>query len=571
MRTFLAIVSAALISATALGSSVVLTDDVYVSSRQPNKNFNEGKDPGLEVNADASSFVRFDFSSLPTGTSGDLVVSATLIVFVQDLDTPGVFDVLRVQGPWTEETLTGSTAPPAVPAITGVAAAAASKFIAIDVTAAVRDWLGGQPNFGFAIRPSAGSGLEMLLDSKESTGTSHEPRIDVLLCGSGSTFYRDADDDGYGNASATTVACSAPAGYVTRAGDCDDSDAGVNPDATETCNGDDDDCDGASDEGIGSTFYRDADGDSFGTTANAVQACSAPPGYVSRSGDCNDANAAINPAATEVCNSADDDCDGLIDESGGGSTFYRDADGDGFGSMSNSVSACSPPPGYVANSGDCNDANAAIRPGATELCNGIDDDCDGVADDGAAASCPARPNTTAPVCTGGGCSYVCAPGFADCDGNPLNGCEVNLNDNPSCTGAEFLGSFPGDEGSASVIRTGNGEAFFRVQAREENPFSCKDTSVRFELFVPPGQNYDLIVRCESCSGPLVTSTNGPGGTERIFVFKEESCAFGVGDGSDQTFSAIVEVRLIDGDSCAPWTLRTFFNQPPSSPMIRCGS
>jgi hypothetical protein len=77
--------------------------------------------------------------------------------------------------------------------------------------------------------------------------------------------------------------------------------------------------------------------------------------------DCNDNNVSIHPGATEICNNADDDCDGQIDE-GVKTTFYQDADGDGFGNPSVTQQACSAPQGYVTNNIDCNDNSAAINP-----------------------------------------------------------------------------------------------------------------------------------------------------------------------------------------------------------------
>ncbi|MFY7970401.1 MAG: MopE-related protein, partial [Flavobacteriales bacterium] len=195
------------------------------------------------------------------------------------------------------------------------------------------------------------------------------------------TFYRDADGDGFGTSATTTLACSAPAGYVSNNTDCDDSNSAVRPNATETCNGIDDDCDALTDEGVQSTFYRDQDGDGFGNLSITTQACSAPVGYVSNSTDCNDNNNAIRPNATEVCNGYDDDCDGLTDE-GATTTYYIDADGDGFGNLAVTTQACSVPLGYVSNSNDCNDSNSAINPNATEACNGVNDDCDFLTDEG---------------------------------------------------------------------------------------------------------------------------------------------------------------------------------------------
>jgi hypothetical protein len=178
------------------------------------------------------------------------------------------------------------------------------------------------------------------------------------------TWYADADGDGYGNLSSTTLACVQPAGYVANSTDCNDGNSAINPGATEVCDGIDNNCNGQTDEGF------DLDGD----------------GYTSCNGDCNDNNAAINPGASEVCDGIDNDCDGLTDSADpsviGQATWYADTDGDGYGNAMSSVQACTQPAGYVANSTDCDDLNAAVNPGATEVCNGIDDDCDGSVDEG---------------------------------------------------------------------------------------------------------------------------------------------------------------------------------------------
>ncbi|MFY2558204.1 MopE-related protein, partial [Corallococcus terminator] len=195
------------------------------------------------------------------------------------------------------------------------------------------------------------------------------------------TFFRDADNDGYGTSSPTVAACSAPAGYATNASDCNDYDASIRPGAAEVCNGLDEDCDGVADEGVQTTFYRDADNDGYGTSSPTVAACSAPAGYVSNTSDCNDGSASIKPGATETCNGQDDDCDAAVDE-GVQLTFYRDADGDGYGTSSPTAVACSAPGGYAANASDCNDSNSSIKPGATEVCNGLDDNCSGITDEG---------------------------------------------------------------------------------------------------------------------------------------------------------------------------------------------
>ncbi len=192
-------------------------------------------------------------------------------------------------------------------------------------------------------------------------------------------FYADADGDGFGDPAVTTQSCSAPAGFVANNTDCDDANGAVYPGAPEVCDGIDNDCDGEVDEGVQITFYADADGDGFGDAAASTLACSAPAGFVTNNTDCDDADAAIYPGAPEVCDGADNDCDGQIDE-GVQLTFYADADSDGFGDPGNTALACSAPAGFVTDNTDCNDNNAAVYPGAPEVCDGVDNDCDGLAD-----------------------------------------------------------------------------------------------------------------------------------------------------------------------------------------------
>jgi hypothetical protein len=90
----------------------------------------------------------------------------------------------------------------------------------------------------------------------------------------------------------------------------------------------------------------------------------------------------VNPAATEVCNGRDDDCDGSTDPDSapGCEVYYRDEDADGYGDPALSMCLCSPGGGFVAVAGDCADGDVEVHPGAAEVCNGRDDDCDGDTD-----------------------------------------------------------------------------------------------------------------------------------------------------------------------------------------------
>jgi hypothetical protein len=98
-------------------------------------------------------------------------------------------------------------------------------------------------------------------------------------------------------------------------------------------------------------------------------------------GDCDDANPAVRPGLPDVPgNGIDDDCDGVVD--GSVPTWYRDADGDGYGTDEDSVTAVAQPAGYVAQAGDCDDGSPSRHPDAVEVTdNGIDDDCDGDVDE----------------------------------------------------------------------------------------------------------------------------------------------------------------------------------------------
>ncbi len=290
--------------------------------------------------------------------------------------------------------------------------------------------------------------------------------------GAATTFYADADGDGYGDETETFTGCTAPNGFVARAGDCDDANNTVYPGAPELCDGLDNDCNGQADDdvptttfyadadgdglgdpntsredcavpdgyvinasdcddtdaaiGAATTFYADADGDGYGDETETFTGCTAPNGFVARAGDCDDANNTVYPGAPELCDGLDNDCNGQADDNvptttfyadadgdglgdpntsredcavpdgyvinasdcddtdaaiGAATTFYADADGDGYGDETETFTGCTAPNGFVARAGDCDDANNTVYPGAPELCDGLDNDCNGQADD----------------------------------------------------------------------------------------------------------------------------------------------------------------------------------------------
>ena len=220
-----------------------------------------------------------------------------------------------------------------------------------------------------------------------------DPGVDPA---SQTTTYPDADGDGYGDASDPgTAACDPPSGVVGDHGDCDDADPAIHPDATEVCDAldVDEDCDGDADDaddsvdpatqGLG---YPDTDGDGYGADSDAgALYCDLPSGVVADHTDCDDSDAGVSPAATEVCDGSDvdEDCDGNSDDDDASvdpatqTLGHVDDDGDGYGDATDAGALyCALPSGVVADGTDCDDGDAAIHPGATEICDGADNDCD---------------------------------------------------------------------------------------------------------------------------------------------------------------------------------------------------
>ena len=198
-----------------------------------------------------------------------------------------------------------------------------------------------------------------------------------------STWFFDSDGDGYGDFTVWEFGCEAPTGYVSIAGDCDDTDPSYSPATPETCDGMDENCNGFVDEGVPTyRWYEDVDGDGFGDPGTVIETCAILSGMVDNDDDCNDADASHNPDTPEVCNDADDNCNGFIDD---GLTFfdwYVDDDGDGFGDSSSVMTSCDVIPGMVQNNSDCDDSDPNHNPDTPETCDGTDENCNNQVDEG---------------------------------------------------------------------------------------------------------------------------------------------------------------------------------------------
>ena len=192
------------------------------------------------------------------------------------------------------------------------------------------------------------------------------------------------------------------------------------PSAEESCNGDDDDCDGSVDEGcpcengatkdcgpcvadgtqtcsgggwgecVGATppttFYRDRDEDGYGNLLESRSVCDEEPGWVRDNTDCFDDCSLCFPGGTEICDNLNNDCDANVDEGLPLETWYRDRDGDGYGDEDESQEACSPPSvgEWVTDNTDCDDECPLCHPDyPIEICDdGVDNDCNEQIDEG---------------------------------------------------------------------------------------------------------------------------------------------------------------------------------------------
>ncbi|MCB9636079.1 MAG: hypothetical protein H6721_28550 [Sandaracinus sp.] len=258
--------------------------------------------------------------------------------------------------------------------------------------------------------------------------------------------WNDGDRDGYpanGAAGRCVPAGGCPVGTTTRDPatasnrDCNDGNASIRPGATEVCNGVDDNCAGGADDGLPDGCWADGDRDGYAANGAAGQCAPAggcPSGTTNRNPsnvanrDCNDGAATVNPGASEVCNGVDDDCAGGVDD-GLANGCWADGDRDGY-APNGAAGQCAPAggcpvgttnrnPSSAANR-DCNDGAAAVNPGATEVCNNVDDDCAGGVDNGVTRSC----------------TSACGMGIETCSAGTFGGCTAPSPSAETCNGLD---------------------------------------------------------------------------------------------------------------------------------------
>ena len=180
------------------------------------------------------------------------------------------------------------------------------------------------------------------------------------------------------------------------------------------------------------TYYRDDDRDGFGDAASGtIQDCDVPPGYAAVDGDCDPFRSSIYPGAPELCNGRDDDCDGEIDEDAQPIPYYPDLDGDGFGDpLATPIESCEPPAGYVDNDDDCDDRDPSTHPEATEVCDHVDNDCDGLVDEGVREVCGVGLCMREAASCSGGC--VPGPALEERCNNVDDDCDGEIDEAPAC-------------------------------------------------------------------------------------------------------------------------------------------
>lgn len=310
--------------------------------------------------------------------------------------------------------------------------------------------------------------------------------------------------------------------------DCNPVNPQVHSDAEEVCDGVDNDCNLLVDEDGAEgciLYHKDKDDDGWGMTNKFLCLCGPEGEYTAtQPGDCDDSIWNINPDGAEVCNNADDDCDGEVDNEGalGCDDHYIDFDSDGYGS-SEPMCICWPNAMYTTkNGGDCDETSPSIHPGMAETCDNIDNNCDGEIDEGVGSTCG-----------------NCDPSCHEVAIGPAGDEQFTLDDeNSSAVSLNDDGHLQLDKEEVSL-------AFIWIANSGENTISKLDTNTGKELG-----------RYAACANPSRTTVDlygdgwagcrSDGGVIKIMVY-EKNCIDKNQDGTIQTSRDLDDNGKISGN------------------------
>ncbi len=453
------------------------------------------------------------------------------------------------------------------------------------------------------------------------------PAFAQFYCPDGSpgirvTCFQDGDGDGYGAGAGTTrwecpgdpnSGCTASESMSSN--DCNDSSAAVHPNATELCNGIDDNCDGSIDEtftnkgnactvGVGACQRSGTmvcNGSGSGTTCSAspgspsaetcnnidddcdgqvddnlTRTCGTNVGMCSTgtetcsTGSWGSCQGNVGPSS-ETCDGQDDDCDGTIDN-GVKSTFYLDSDGDGHGDPAHSTQACSAPGGYVSSNDDCDDTVASTHPGATEMCNGVDDNCNTSIDEtftnkgnACTVGVGACQRSGTMVCNGSGSGTTCSasPGSpsAETCNNIDDDCNGQVDDNLTRTcgsnvGVCSTGTETCSAGSWGSCQGSVGPSSETCDGQDDDCDGTIDNGVKSTFYLDSdgdghGDSTQTTQACGVPNGYVSNHDDCDDSRSSVHPGATEDCGNGIDDNCDgKTDGADATCDCTDGDTQA---------------------
>jgi hypothetical protein len=305
-------------------------------------------------------------------------------------------------------------------------------------------------------------------------------------------------------------------------------------------------CNSADDDCDGSidegfSVGESCDGDDDDLCADGATVC----GEDGQQAVCDDG--ANDPVNGERCNDEDDDCDGTFDEG------YP-----GLGDPCDGIDSDMCVDGYMDCTADgvdieCVDATDENQ----ETCDGADDDCDVAIDEdfdletdidncgGCGLACTNAHGTT--DCVDGGCSFTCAPGAYNCNRDEYDGCESVPPVNPTCSAEIDLGTIAGDLNEPAVVISGTGEGWVRIFIDEQSTLSRYVTATAV-LESGGASNFNLYMHCAICDSGVVRSSTETSGDD-VIDYSHPDTSY-TNDGKTLFF----EVRKVSGGACAEWTL-----------------